>query len=92
MSLMKENLDYLFGNIFDIFEEKNYARFKTEQGFEDHTIFRIELSDYITLILFKNNEDDLYYNLFDRAVFRKIGAFIPKTKGIFNQIRMTIIK
>ncbi|WP_238600754.1 hypothetical protein, partial [Metasolibacillus meyeri] len=80
----RENLDYLFDSIYNIFEEKNYTRFKAEQGFEDHTILRIELSDYITLILFKNTDDDLYYSMFNREIFSKLGAFIPKTKGMFN--------
>ena len=79
----RENLDYLFNSIYNIFEEKNYARFKAKQGFEDHTILRIELSDYITLILFKDT-DDLYYSIFNRGIFKKIGAFIPKTKETFN--------
>ncbi|MEK4426907.1 hypothetical protein [Solibacillus sp. FSL K6-1523] len=79
----RENFDFLFDSIYNIFEEKNYARFTAKQGFEEHTILRIELSDYITLILIKDT-DDLFYSIFNRRTFKKIGAFIPKTKEMFN--------
>lgn len=78
-----EDLDYLFNSIYNIFEEKNYAKLNIEQGFREYTILRVELSDYIKLILFKDT-DDLYYSIFDKVIFNKIGAFIPVETEVSN--------
>jgi len=79
-----ENIDVLFNDIIDIFENKNYAKLEKWTDLEDHTILRIQISKNINLLLLKESEDDLYYSLFDQNIFKKIGAFIPKDKGVFD--------
>ncbi|MEQ6357720.1 hypothetical protein ABNX05_24240 [Lysinibacillus sp. M3] len=76
-----EDLEKLFNSIHNIFYEKNY---KAINNNESESILRLKLSDYITLLLYKDSKDDLYYNIFDENMFNEIDAFIPKNPGEFN--------
>lgn len=78
-----ENIDTLFNDIIDVFEHRNYANFES-LNLENHTILQIHISENISLLLWKNHEDNLYYNLFDINIFEKIGAFIPKNEGVLD--------
>ncbi|PFP91699.1 hypothetical protein COK06_22955 [Bacillus cereus] len=79
-----EDLEHLFKLIHNIFYEKNYKAINGNLDIEQVGILRLELSDYITLLLFKDSKDNLYYNIFDEDIFSKFAAFIPKNPGEFN--------
>ncbi|MBD8026404.1 DUF4365 domain-containing protein [Ureibacillus sp. Re31] len=79
-----ENLDILFNAIFDVFKEKKYETINSETDIEQEVVVRLKLSEYITLLLFKDNKDNVFYNIFDEDIFDKLAAFIPKNSGEFN--------
>ncbi|MDA1813149.1 hypothetical protein PDK10_26250 [Bacillus cereus] len=79
-----EDLENLFNWIYNVFYEKNYKDIKGNLDIAQEGILRLELSDYITLLLFKDSKDNLFYNMFDKDIFIKFAAFIPKKAGEFN--------
>lgn len=79
-----ENLDELFTGIYNIFQEQKYELIKNGSEKDNQIILRLKLSNYITLLLFKDEKDNMYYNIFDDKVFKRLAAFIPKNQGEFN--------
>ncbi|QPA60675.1 hypothetical protein [Lysinibacillus sphaericus] len=84
-----EDLEQLFNGIHDIFNNKNYKAINynatnSDSDIESNNILRLKLSNHITLLLFRDSKDDLYYNIFDNKVFDRMAAFIPKNPGEFN--------
>ncbi|WP_339279935.1 hypothetical protein [Lysinibacillus sp. FSL P2-0066] len=84
-----EDIEQLFNGIHDIFINKNYKAINYnaingDSDIESNSIQRLKLSNYITLLLFKDSKDDLFYNIFDKNIFDRMAAFIPKNSGEFN--------
>ncbi|PEF43835.1 hypothetical protein CON22_24760 [Bacillus cereus] len=79
-----EDLEHLFNSIHSIFYKKNYKAIKGDLDVEQEAILRLELSGYITLLLYKDSKDNLYYNMFDEDIFSNVRAFISKNPGESN--------
>jgi len=80
----QENYERLFNSIHNIFEEKNYNAINSTEETIPEKVLRLKMTDYITLLLFKDDKDGLYYNIFDYDIFKRLSAFIPKNPGEFN--------
>ncbi|TCI73370.1 DUF4365 domain-containing protein [Exiguobacterium sp. SH0S7] len=79
-----EELDDLFNGIMEVFGNKNYGLLRGDRDLNDYPIVRFKISNNITLLLMKDNLDDLYYSLFNPNFSKKIGAFFPKREGEFD--------
>ncbi|MED0992118.1 hypothetical protein [Bacillus nitratireducens] len=80
----KENSDDLFTGICNVFREQKYKLISGESKIDGQIILRLKLSEYITLLLFKDEKDNMFYNMFDEKIFQRLAAFIPKNPGEFN--------
>lgn len=78
-----EDLDELFTGIYNIFQEQKYELINNGSEKSNQLILRLKLSKYISLLLFKDEKDNMYYNIFDDKVFNRLAAFIPKKQGEF---------
>lgn len=78
-----ENSELVIEQIIDFFGDKNYEQLVNGYD-ENHNILKIEIAGRLNLLLLKDNEDELYYNLFDRSLYEKVGAYLPKNEGPFN--------
>lgn len=76
-----ENVQELFHRITELFIEKKYHLIKKDTGVEDSPIIKLRLSDHIKLFLYKDEKNDMYYNMFNEEILNRFIVYIPKIEG-----------
>ncbi|MFB1083075.1 DUF4365 domain-containing protein [Jeotgalibacillus sp. JSM ZJ347] len=79
-----EDLEHLFTDIIEIFNDKKLDRINFEKDFKiEDMIFNLELSNYIKIkVMYSGNK---FINMFSKEALSIVGGFTPKSEIKFEQ-------
>lgn len=79
-----ENVKEFIYKITEIFIKGNYDLIKKEKADIGSQFIKLNLTEYIKLLLFKEEKTNSYKNLFDKEFINQMQTTYPKNKGDFD--------